>query len=133
MISNHPGNANVVVDSLSRKNVIDAKDQTQKVCIEGKWTIKHKPIRSILENVSIQSKLVEDKLASPKKSEELPGLIELANKEKSGINIGVDGGLRYVNQIWIPKDSELRVQILKEAHQIKYTLHSGTTKMYKDH
>lgn len=131
-IFNHPRKANVVADTISRKRVIIANIRTQKVKISGKWTIKHKFIRSILANISIQSKLVEVILAEQKESEELPNMVELANKGKTNNNVVVDGGIRFGNRIWIPKDSDLKSQILKEVHQSKYTLHPGTMEMYRD-
>jgi hypothetical protein len=32
----------------------------------------------------------------------------------------------------IPNDAELRRDILNEAHKTRYTIHSGSTKMYQD-
>lgn len=127
-ITYHPGKANVVADALSSKKAINTHIKTQKVKIDGKWTIKQKPMKSYLANISISSKLVEDILATQKESEYLPIMIELVNKEKSNISIGVGGGIRCVSRIWISETSILKNQILKEAHESKYTLHVGTTK-----
>jgi hypothetical protein len=36
------------------------------------------------------------------------------------------------NRIVVPKDHQLRKQILDEAHLSKFSIHPGSTKMYQD-
>ena len=43
-----------------------------------------------------------------------------------------DGSLRFGNQLCVPNDLDLKVDILKEAHNTSYTIHPGDTKMYRD-
>lgn len=43
-----------------------------------------------------------------------------------------DGILQFMDRIYVPRVKELRQTILGEAHQAKYTIHPGATKMYKD-
>ena len=43
-----------------------------------------------------------------------------------------DGSLRFGNQLCVPNDLDLKVEILKEAHNTSYTIHPGGTKMYRD-
>ncbi|XP_035837690.1 uncharacterized protein LOC110898590 [Helianthus annuus] len=45
---------------------------------------------------------------------------------------GEDGILRLHNRIWIPIVGGLRDMVLEEAHRSKYTMHPGSTKMYKN-
>jgi hypothetical protein len=42
------------------------------------------------------------------------------------------GVLWFNNRIVVPKDNELRKQILDEAHLSKVSIHLGSTKMYQD-
>ena len=42
------------------------------------------------------------------------------------------GVLWFDNRIVVPKDHQLRRQILDEAHLSKFSIHPGSTKMYQD-
>ena len=46
--------------------------------------------------------------------------------------IGVDGGLRLRLRLYVPDDVALRQEIFDEAHRSRYTVHPGSTKMYRD-
>ena len=52
--------------------------------------------------------------------------------EISDFNLSSAGILRFRNRIVVPKDENLRREILDEAHRSKYTIHPGSTKMYQD-
>ena len=41
------------------------------------------------------------------------------------------GVLLFDNRVVVPKDHQLRRQILDEAHLSKFSIHPGSTKMYK--
>ncbi|GJV42560.1 putative reverse transcriptase domain-containing protein [Tanacetum coccineum] len=43
-----------------------------------------------------------------------------------------DGGLYFVERIWVPAYGNLRTLIMNEAHATKYFVHSGANKMYYD-
>ncbi|GKE58759.1 hypothetical protein Tco_1497944, partial [Tanacetum coccineum] len=43
-----------------------------------------------------------------------------------------DGGLYFVERIWVPAYGNLRTLIMNEAHVIKYSVHPGADKMYYD-
>ena len=45
---------------------------------------------------------------------------------------GGDGGLRYEVRLCVPDVGDLRQHILVEAHNSRYSIHSGATKMYRD-
>ena len=42
------------------------------------------------------------------------------------------GILKFSSRIWIPPVTELKNDILQEAHNSKYSIHPGSTKMYRD-
>ena len=42
------------------------------------------------------------------------------------------GVIWFNNRIVVPKNEELRQQILDEAHLSRYSIHPGSTKMYHD-
>ncbi|KAL8147704.1 hypothetical protein AgCh_005141 [Apium graveolens] len=42
------------------------------------------------------------------------------------------GILRFSSRIWIPNGAELKDEILRDAHNSRYSIHPGSTKMYRD-
>ena len=42
------------------------------------------------------------------------------------------GILRFSSRIWISPVAELKNKILQEVHNSKYSIHPGSTKMYRD-
>ncbi|XP_070012963.1 uncharacterized protein [Nicotiana sylvestris] len=45
---------------------------------------------------------------------------------------GDDGTLRYRDKLCVPNVDELRERIMSEAHNSRYSIHPGSTKMYHD-
>ncbi|KAL8099872.1 hypothetical protein AgCh_032213 [Apium graveolens] len=43
-----------------------------------------------------------------------------------------EGILCFASRIWIPNVAELKEEILRDAHNSKYSIHPGSTKMYRD-
>ena len=43
-----------------------------------------------------------------------------------------DASVRFKERLCVPKDVELRNELLANAHREKYTIHPGNTKMYQD-
>jgi hypothetical protein len=64
----------------------------------------------------------------------LQELIDAAKRgEASSFYIANDGVLKTKDdKIVVPSDTDLRREILDEAHQTRYTVHPGNTKMYQD-
>ena len=40
--------------------------------------------------------------------------------------------VRFSSRIWIPNVTELKNEILREAHNSKFSIHPRSTKMYQD-
>ncbi|XP_035840312.1 uncharacterized protein LOC118487512 [Helianthus annuus] len=109
----HPGKANVVADALSRKD-------------------KVKPLRIRASRIEVKIGLLE----RIKDAQTHALKVEQINKErmvgKQELLVkGEDGILRLHNRIWIPIVGGLRDMVMEEAHRSKYTMHPGSTKMYK--
>ena len=43
-----------------------------------------------------------------------------------------NGVLRFRNRLYVPNDSGLKKELLKESHDSRLTIHPGSTKMYRD-
>ena len=52
--------------------------------------------------------------------------------EERGSQKDDKGILRFSSRIWIPHVTELKKEILHDAHNSRYFIHHGSTKMYKD-
>jgi hypothetical protein len=58
---------------------------------------------------------------------------EKIEADKANCFIKDDQGILWFNnRIVVPKDAEVRQQILDEAHLSRYSIHPGSTKMYQD-
>ena len=51
-------------------------------------------------------------------------------RKKVGLRVANDGLIKLRDRICMPRDKELREELLSEAHQSKLTIHLGSTKMY---
>ncbi|XP_070018149.1 uncharacterized protein [Nicotiana sylvestris] len=48
------------------------------------------------------------------------------------VSIGEDGVLRLQGRLYVPNVDGLRENILEKAHNLRYSIHPGATKMYCD-
>ncbi|GKA03341.1 reverse transcriptase domain-containing protein [Tanacetum coccineum] len=107
----HPGKANVVADTLSRKE-----------------RVKPKRVRAM--NMILQASIKNRIPAAQKEA-----VVEFAILQKGldeMIKQRSDGTLYYLDRIWIPLKGEARTLIMDEAHKSKYSVHPGADKMYYD-
>ncbi|KAJ9561422.1 hypothetical protein OSB04_006582 [Centaurea solstitialis] len=110
----HPGKANVVADALSRKN------HGESVGVTLNWI---SVVSSLMEKIkaSQTEALREENL----KDEVMVKQKELLTEDTLGLKL-VQG------RIWVPKIGGNRELLLEEAHKSKYSIHLGSTKMYRD-
>jgi hypothetical protein len=124
----------VVADALSRKerlNILTSSEDLIKefekleleVCVPNSST-------DMIYTMTFQPELIE----KIRKCQE-----EIMNNERSNlsgeeINSQKDdkGIQRFATRIWIPNVPELKEEILRDAHNSRYSIHPGSTKMYKD-
>ncbi|KAL8147636.1 hypothetical protein AgCh_005093 [Apium graveolens] len=104
-INYHPGKANVVADALSRKKRLNAINIDEELAKE-------------LEKLEIEVRV-------PKGLDSLTGEEICTQKDSKGM-------FRFSSRIWIPNVTELKNEILREAHNSRFSIHPGSTKMYQD-
>ena len=57
---------------------------------------------------------------------------EVEKELKPQFQVSKDGLLRFGERVCVPNEPDIKNQILKESHTSKYTIHPGSTKMYRD-
>jgi hypothetical protein len=135
-INYHLGKANVVADALSRKtycnNLMMKEEQPalheelEKVRIE---ILDHGQANELRVTYDL-----EDRIRTAQKScaeiRVLRGLMKEGQVED--FHLDEQGTVWLKERICVPQDKALLEQIMREAHDSRYSIHPGSTKMYKD-
>ncbi|GJS24390.1 putative reverse transcriptase domain-containing protein [Tanacetum coccineum] len=116
----HPRKANVVADALSRKERIKPlrfRALVMTICLDlPKQILNAQTEAQKLENL---------------KNEDVGGMIR-KNIPKEKLEPSADGTLCLNGRSWLPCYGNLRTVIMHESHKSKYSIHSGSDKMYQD-
>ena len=56
----------------------------------------------------------------------------MAGNAVEGLSIHSNGGIYFFNKLCLPKEAQVKEEVMKEAHQSWFTIHPGETKMYHD-
>nr|GEZ41927.1 putative reverse transcriptase domain-containing protein [Tanacetum cinerariifolium] len=122
----HLGKANVVADSLSRKERIKPLRVRALVMMIGLDLPKQ-----------ILGAQTEAKKPKNLKKKDVGGMLIENSKDpkkfrKENLEPRTDGTLCLNNRIWLPCYGDLRALIMHESHKSKYFVHPGSDKMYQD-
>ncbi|KAA3461957.1 integrase [Gossypium australe] len=101
-IEYHPGKANVVVDALSYKVMSDLRAMFARL--------------SLFEDDSLETNVDESLV---------PRFQQVRKGETEDFGLNSEGVLCFRGRVCVPRDSELRQSILREAHSSPYTMHLG--------
>lgn len=136
-----PGKANVVADALSRKssgyaNWILTKEAhliTNMEALQLEVRIQNAQDSGSLYQMNVHPTLEKRIREAQKTSMKYQKLVAQIQADKRRDLILDDLGVIKSNMhLWISKDSCLIQEILSEAYNSNYSIHSGNTKIYKD-
>ena len=134
----HPGKANVAADALGRKvhcNCLSVESYNDTLCVEmQKLNLKIIP-EGTLNHITIEPTLY-DRVIMAQVHDKGVGIIKqkvLEGEQKyKCFRVDHKRILWFKSCLVVPKNQELRKQILDEAHLFKFSVHLGSTKMYQD-
>ena len=134
----HPGKANVVADALSRKANCNCTSATPvHATLYQEMEKMNLAIRAegTLTNITLTPTL-RDQIIAAQKNDVGMGRIRQSLSENDPrvqcFHQDSEEVLWFKNRLVVPKNLELRKQILDEAHLSRYSIHPGSNKMYQD-
>ena len=134
----HPGKANVVADALSRRascNCISAAPMHATLCQEMEKLNLVMVAEGTLANITLTPTLWDQIIAAQRNNigmEKIRQRLRESDPRVACFQLDSEGVLWFKNRLVVPKDLELRKQILDEAHLSRYSIHPGSNKMYQD-
>ena len=135
----HPGKANLVADALSRKRNygMAAMLTSQRRLLEDMRRldieVSVEDVQVRLASLQLQPSLLDRIKEAQKEDPERETLLRtIADSKKTELCQDEYEVIRYGMRLWVPDRAGLRKAVLQEAHSSSYTIHPGSTKMYKD-
>ena len=85
-----------------------------------------------MASLTIQPTLIEKIKSSQVDDTQIVKIIEVQKGKRPEFNVSNDGVLRFGNRLCMPNDFALKKEIMEEAHCTPYSMHLGSTKMYRE-
>ena len=125
VIDYHPGKANVVADSMSRKSVQTLRALNAHLSLSDGVAI----VAELVGKLDLLNRVLE----AQKNDEKIYAIVsQIGEGKETEFSVKEDGSLYYKDRVCVPNDSELKKAILEVAHSGTFAMLPGSTKMYQD-
>ena len=134
----HPGKANVVADALSRKascSCVSATVLHETLCQEMEKMNLAIVSEGTLANITLTPTLRDQIIAAQKNDVGMDKIRQRLSEDDPQVQCfhrDSEWVLWFKDRLVVPKNFELRKQILDEAHLSRCSIHPGSNKMYQD-
>ncbi|CAL9014110.1 unnamed protein product [Prunus brigantina] len=136
-IEHHPGKANVVADTLSRKfsgSIAYFRGRYVPLMVEMRKLRVGLDVNdqgALLATLHVRPVLVERIVTAQFQDPLVCTLrLEVENGDRTDYSVRNDGALMVGTRLYVPNDQALKREILEEAHSSAFAMHPGSTKMY---
>jgi hypothetical protein len=135
-INYHPGKANIVADTLSRRshlNMLATRELLPEFCKEFEKLNLGSVSNTEVVEMEVDSTLKQNIQKGQLEGAKIQEIIEQTKEDKApGFSVDDQGTLWYKKRIYVLEIKEIRELILCEAHDSAHSIHPGSTKMYHD-
>ena len=132
-ITYHPGKANQVADALSRRrNDVSGTKEVQE--LTGTLaSLRLCAVTAEGDRAGLDAVERADLLWRIRRAQDGDeALVKQIEIESIGYHTPSNGMYMYRNQVCVPDDKLLKKEILQQAHNSRFSIHPGNTKMYRD-
>ena len=133
-INYHPGTAIMVADALSRKAYCSSLMSRQSKVLADLTSLGVEIVlQGFLHELRLQPLLIEEIKSAQRRDQEIQLILKKMRKGKApGSRVDQQGALWFEDRICVSRVPELRDAILREAHDSRFSIHPGCTKMFED-
>ena len=125
VIDYQPRKANVVADALSRKSIQTLRALNAHLSLSDDGTV----VAELIARPSFLNRVLE----AQKEDEKIAAVInQIGNGKEVEFTVNENGVWYYKDWVCVPDCNDLRKSILEEAHNGSFSIHPGSTKMYRD-
>ncbi|KFK31775.1 hypothetical protein AALP_AA6G157100 [Arabis alpina] len=127
----HLGKANTVADALSRRRYVSSQERDVENLVSMLSTLRLCVTSE--EPLGLAAADLADLLSRIRVAQEKDQvLLDLSKATGSEYRVSANRTILVHGRVCVPKDEDLRQEILREAHASKFSIHPGATKMYRD-